>query len=59
MLLISYVKTATNKRYSYLRVTTIQMDVHHVGKNPINTSHSFHTHSEYGHQPYVSHVVHV
>jgi hypothetical protein len=34
--MISYVKTATNKRYSLRRVTTIRIDVHPVGENPIN-----------------------
>jgi hypothetical protein len=36
MPLISYVKTATNKRYSYPRVAAIQIDVHSAGKNPIH-----------------------
>jgi hypothetical protein len=35
--------TATNKRYSYLRVAVIRIDVHPTGENPINTPHAFHT----------------
>jgi hypothetical protein len=30
-LLINYVKTATNKWYSYPRVVVIRIDVHHIG----------------------------
>jgi hypothetical protein len=37
--------TATNKWYSYLRVTVIQIDVHHVGENLINTPQAFHAQS--------------
>jgi hypothetical protein len=33
MQLISYVKTATNKRYSYPRVAEIRIDVHPAGEN--------------------------
>jgi hypothetical protein len=33
---INYVMTATNKRYSYPRVTAIRIDVHPVGENPNN-----------------------
>jgi hypothetical protein len=36
------VTTATNKRYSYPRVAVIQIDVHPVGENLINTPHAFH-----------------
>jgi hypothetical protein len=46
--------TATNKRYSYSRVTTIQIDVHHAGENPINTPHTFHARLTYGSEPYIS-----
>jgi hypothetical protein len=34
--------TATNKWYSYPRVTTIQIDVHPTGENLINTPQAFH-----------------
>jgi hypothetical protein len=47
--------TVTNKRYSYLRVMVIRIDVHHVGINLINTSHAFHARSMYGLQPCISH----
>jgi hypothetical protein len=40
MQLISYVKTATNKRYSYPRVAVIWIDVHPVGE----TQPTHHTH---------------
>jgi hypothetical protein len=46
--------TATNKRYSYPRVTVIQIDIHHAGENPTNTPHTFHAQSAYGPRPYVS-----
>jgi hypothetical protein len=59
MPLISYVKTATNKWYSYPRVTAIRINIHPVGENPTNTPHVFHTQSVYGHRSYISHVVHV
>jgi hypothetical protein len=36
MSLISYVKTAMNKQYSYLKVAAIQIDVHPAGENPIH-----------------------
>jgi hypothetical protein len=49
-----YVMTATNKRYSYPRVTAIRIDVHPTGENPINTSHAFHARFAYGHGPYIS-----
>jgi hypothetical protein len=51
--------TATNKRYTYPRVTMIRIDVHPAVENPINTSHAFHAQSAYGPQPYVSHAVHI
>jgi hypothetical protein len=59
MPLISYVKTTTNKQYSYLRVTVIRIDAHPVGENLTNTPHTLHAQSTYGHRPYVSHVVHI
>jgi hypothetical protein len=34
-----------NKRYSYMRVTAIQIDVHPTGKNSVNISHAFHARS--------------
>jgi hypothetical protein len=55
--LINYVKTVTNKRYSYLRVTAIRIDVHPVGENLTNTPHASHAQSTYGPRPYVSHAV--
>jgi hypothetical protein len=36
MPLISYVKTATNKRYSYLRVAVIRINVHCAAENLIH-----------------------
>jgi hypothetical protein len=57
MSLIYYVKTATNKRYSYLRVVAIRIDVHPAGENPINMPHASHAQSAYGPRPYVSHTV--
>jgi hypothetical protein len=39
--------TATNKRYSYLRVMVIQIDVR-AGENPTNMSHAFNAWSAYG-----------
>jgi hypothetical protein len=51
--------TATNKRYSYLRVVVIQIDVHPTEENLTNTPHDFHARSTYDPRPYVSHVVHV
>jgi hypothetical protein len=57
MPLISYVKTATNKRYSYMRVAAIQIDVHLAGENSTNTTHAFHAQSAYGPRPYISHMV--
>jgi hypothetical protein len=32
----------------------IRIDVHSVGKNPINTSHAFHARFTYGPEPYIS-----
>jgi hypothetical protein len=55
--LINYVKTVTNKRYSYLRVAAIRIDVHPAGENPTNTPHTSYPQSAYGSRPYVSHVV--
>jgi hypothetical protein len=52
-----YVMTATNKPYSYSRVTVVQIDVHPVGENPTNTPHAFHAQSMYGLRPYISHAV--
>jgi hypothetical protein len=46
--------TATNKRYSYLRVAAIRIDVHHTRKNPTNTLHVFHAQFTYGPGPYIS-----
>jgi hypothetical protein len=46
--------TAANKRYSYLRVVAIQIDVHPAEGNPINTPHSFHARLAYGSGPYIS-----
>jgi hypothetical protein len=46
--------TATNKWYSYPRVATLRIDVHHLGENLINTPHIFHARSVYGLQPYIS-----
>jgi hypothetical protein len=51
--------TATNKRYSYLRVAKIRIDVHPTGKNLTNTSYALHAQSMYDPRPYVSHVIHV
>jgi hypothetical protein len=48
MSLISYVKTAMNKRYSYLRVTVIQINVHLIGENTTNTPHDTHAWSVHG-----------
>jgi hypothetical protein len=48
------VMTATNKRYSYLRVTVIRIDVHHIGENLIKTPHAFHARLTYGTGPYIS-----
>jgi hypothetical protein len=36
--------TATNKWYSYLRVTVIQIDVHPIGENPNNMILAFLSH---------------
>jgi hypothetical protein len=46
--------TATNKRYSYPRVTAIRIDVHHAGETPINTPYAFHARFAYGLGPYIS-----
>jgi hypothetical protein len=46
--------TATNKRYSYLRVAAIRIDVHPAGENPINMTHTFHARFAYGPGPYIS-----
>jgi hypothetical protein len=43
MSLISYVKTAKNKWYSYSRVAAIRIDVHSVGENPIHTTRTLST----------------
>jgi hypothetical protein len=51
--------TATNKGYSYPRVTVIRIDVHPTGENPTNMPHTFHTRSAYDPWPYVSHVLRV
>jgi hypothetical protein len=51
--------TATNKQYSYSKVTMIRIDVHLAGENRTNTSHTFHTQSAYDSQPYVSHTVRI
>jgi hypothetical protein len=53
------VMTVTNKRYSYMRVMMIRIDVHLVGENPMNTPHAFDVQSAYDLRPYVSHTVHV
>jgi hypothetical protein len=47
--------TAINKRYSYLRVTVIRIDVHPTGENLINTPQDFHAQFTYGPGPYISH----
>jgi hypothetical protein len=57
MPLISYMKTATNKWYSYPRVAVIQINVHLTGENPTNMPHASHAQSTYGPKPYVSHAV--
>jgi hypothetical protein len=57
MPLISYVKTATNTRYSYMRVAAIQTDVHLARENSTNTTHAFHAQSAYAPRPYISHMV--
>jgi hypothetical protein len=59
MSLISYVKTAMNKRLLISESRTIRIDVHPVEENPTNIPHGFHTQSAYDAQPYVSHVVHI
>jgi hypothetical protein len=46
--------TATNKWYSYPRVTVIKINVHPVGKNPINMPHTFHARFAYAPGPYTS-----
>jgi hypothetical protein len=43
--------TAVNKRYSYLRVAVIRIDVHLTGENPTNMSHAFHAQLAYGLRP--------
>jgi hypothetical protein len=57
MPLIIYAKTTINKRYSYPRVTAIQINVHLTGENPTNMSHASHAQSAYDPRPYVSHAV--
>jgi hypothetical protein len=52
-----YMMTATNKWYSYLRVTAIWINAHPVGENLTNTPHTSYTQSVYGLKPYISHVV--
>jgi hypothetical protein len=43
MSLFSYYEmTATNKRYSYPKVTVIRIDVHLVGENLTNMPHASH-----------------
>jgi hypothetical protein len=49
--------TATNKRYSYPRVTVIRINVHPTGEKPTNTPHASHTQSTYGPRLYTSHMV--
>jgi hypothetical protein len=49
--------TTMNKWYSYLRVASIQIDVHPAAENPTNTPYTSHAQSAYGPKPYVSHVV--
>jgi hypothetical protein len=49
-----YAMIATNKRYSYLRVTMIRIDVHHIVENPINMPHAFHARFAYGPGSYIS-----
>jgi hypothetical protein len=46
--------TATIKRYSYLRVTAIRIDVHPGEDNLIDMPHAFHTRFAYGPRPYIS-----
>jgi hypothetical protein len=60
-LLIYYVMTATNKQYSYPRVTVIRIDVHLEGKNPTNMTHMLLTlvhvrpvYASYERSPYVA-----
>jgi hypothetical protein len=45
--------TATNKRYSYPRVTVIQIDVYPAGEILINTPHASHARFAYGPGPYI------
>jgi hypothetical protein len=49
--------TATNKQYSYPRVSAIWIDVHPIGGKPTNTPHASHAQSVYNIRPYVSYVV--
>jgi hypothetical protein len=51
--------TATNKRYSYLRVAAIRIDIHPAGENLINMSHAFHARSALGPRSYISHGPHM
>jgi hypothetical protein len=53
------VMTATKKRYSYLRVAMIQIDVHPARENLTHTPHASHSQCVYGHRPYVSHMVNI
>jgi hypothetical protein len=46
--------TTINKRYSYPRVATIQINVHPVGENPISTPSAFHARFAYSPGPYIS-----
>jgi hypothetical protein len=46
--------TTTNKRYSYSRVVTIQINVHPAEENKINTSYAFHARFTYGPGLYIS-----
>jgi hypothetical protein len=57
MLLINYVYKISG--YSYLRFTTIRIDVQPVGENSTNMLHAFLAQSMYVPRPYISHVVHV
>jgi hypothetical protein len=51
----------TNKRYSYLRVAVIRIDVHPVGENLIHMTHTLfvpvhvcHSYASYGLSPYMA-----
>jgi hypothetical protein len=51
--------TTANKRYSYMRVAVIQIDIHIAGENLTSKPHVFYAQSAYGPSPYVSYVVHI